>query len=185
MDVALEISHPGRCVQWKRDACRTIIELLIPGYPTETLYNGDGQTTNMWRDRLASLRDLAGFRINPLALVSIEGIVVYYLNVYTTEKSMTTHSHAVGAFTHLLSTSLSPQHIKSTLLQLEKQSAILRECLDLGHVGAARLEARVALADAPRVLVTVPTRLTQECVAIVLPETLWYVTFLCVSFYFD
>lgn len=150
----------------------------------ENIYNGDGETSNMWRDRVAGLQDLAGFRLTPLALDSLDGIRVYYLNVYSTEKSMTTHSHEVGSFTHLLASSLSPNKIKSTLSQLENQSKILKECLDLGHVGAARLEARVSFADAPRVLVTVPTQLTQDCVANVFPETLWYVTVINVLFLF-
>lgn len=144
----------------------------------DTIYNGDGQTSNTWRDRVSGLHDLCGFRFVPLGLESTSGIRVYYLNVYCTEKAMTTHSHEVGCFTHLPPSSLFPKNISATLLKLEQQSKILKECSDLGHVGAARLEARVAFSDASRVLIDIPSRLTQDCIANVLPETLWYVIFI-------
>lgn len=172
MDVALEISCPETSVQWLRNAYREIIEFMIPGYPMDTIYNLDGQTSNAWRDRVSTLEDLAGFRFVPRGIESTAGVRVYYLNVYTTEKAMTSQTH-VGCFAHLDPFSLGPKDIANTISKLESQNIVLKECYQNAHVGAARLEARVSFADAPLVLMDIPEMLTQRCIAVVPPRTLW------------
>jgi len=92
VDVGMELSAPGKSVQWLRHSHRGILEWLFPNITEGQLHNIFEKEERYWCDRVATCDDLAGFRAIPQLSLSA-GRAIHYIQAYPTEKSGTYQLH--------------------------------------------------------------------------------------------
>jgi hypothetical protein len=169
IDVALEIRDPNCVVQWLTVAHHQILQFVLPSA-------NDNQIVKLLKsskfnlDRSAQLRDCAGFRLDPGRRGQADGVV--YINVYTTDKSPTYQLHT-GVFRRRTAEDLFPTRISRLVEDIEKMRNIFMECGTLGQEGTARLEIRIPLSRAQRVLRELGEEFIQQT-TISYPNPLWW-----------
>ncbi|KAI0037482.1 hypothetical protein FA95DRAFT_1506929, partial [Auriscalpium vulgare] len=171
VDVALEIhSRTPGIVQWLDTAPPHILREVLP-------LATDGQIERLrggkrfYTDTVAQIGDFAGFRVEPGAAGTQDG--VRYINVYTTDKAVTYQLHH-GLWRRRTAQDTLPDNIPRLTEDIERMKETYQSCIGPNpQVGTARLEIRVRMCDASDVLLGLPHRILRECVAVVPPNVWW------------
>lgn len=149
IDIGLEVHYDGHIVQWLRSSHTRLLQYALPSQPENILAAiAQGERgKHFFLDRAAQLNDLAGFRLDPHTYGDLDG--VEYINVYTTDKSVTYQLHD-GLWRRRDCRDLSHgREINKLVEELDKMSAVLRTVSrDPTMDSNARLEIRMTLTKA-------------------------------------
>lgn len=177
VDVGLEVHLPGHVLQWLEDAH---LRLLKIGLPTQAVNLPESLSTllndkkNFKLDRVAQLKEFAGFRCQPGSKGQSDNIA--YLNVYTTDKEPTYQLHA-GSFRKHLASELLPFKSNQILKDVTEMIKVYGQCMGTegrtANEGCARFEVRVELEHAAEVLPTMSS-LTLRNSLVAIPVQLWW-----------
>ena len=174
IDVAMEIRHEGHVLQWLTKGHHRILEFLLPSASQEKIAAVLKSQTQYQCDLSAQLADLGGFRAAPGSRGRADKVV--YINVYTTDKSVTYQLHK-GIFKRRKAWHLFPGAISQLAKDLEHILDIFLRSggnSEMGGVeGNARMEIRVPLDLVDRVLLSVPDSLIQCSVTSFECRTFW------------
>jgi hypothetical protein len=171
VDIGMEVRHEGHMLQWLTSAHRRILQVLLPSASHEQIDAVLKSNTQYRCDLSAQLGDLGGFRALPSSRGKADS--VSYINVYTTDKSATYQLHD-GLFMRRKPWHLFPAHFT----RLVKDVARIAEQFTLfgreGLEGNGRMEIRVPLHLAEKVLLCLPDNLIRDSMASFDCTTLWY-----------
>jgi hypothetical protein len=174
VDVALEVRHEGHVLQWLTKGHRCILEFILKSASAEQISSVLSSQTQYHLDLSAQLGDLGGFRALPSSRGAADS--VSYINVYTTDKSATYQLHE-GVFRRRKAWHLFPDNIGSLLKDLTRIASSFQACAGdatlPGLEANARLEIRVPLRLADKVLVHLPDPLIQQSLAMFDCPTFW------------
>ncbi|KDQ49882.1 hypothetical protein JAAARDRAFT_142807, partial [Jaapia argillacea MUCL 33604] len=141
IDVGLEVSCQDHVVQWLETAHHQLLSACLPSCTmnaVDKLVNGSRFDV----DRVALLRDFAGFRVEVKSAGDLDGVV--YVQAYTTDKCATYQLHQ-GAFTRHRPSDLFPDKVEALLKHVLTISQVYGVCAVEGNPGCARLEVRSTL----------------------------------------
>ncbi|KAG2062943.1 hypothetical protein BDR04DRAFT_1039491, partial [Suillus decipiens] len=175
VDVALEIQHKGHILQWLTKGHRRLLQFLLPSAPQDKIDSILTSQSQYHLDLSAQLEDVGGFRAHPGSRGKDDN--VHYINVYTTDKSATYQLHD-GIFVRRKPWHLFPASIGKLAKDLERIAEIFCLCGDSpkvgGHEGNARLEVRVPLCLADKVLLQIPDSVVQDTLITFDCKLFWY-----------
>jgi hypothetical protein len=163
IDVALEIRHAGRVIQWLTTAHRRILEFVLPSADDDKISAILNSKRQYKCDLSAQLQDLGGCRVTPGSRGRDDDVT--YINVYTTDKSPTYQLHS-GVFRRRQALELLPASIQKLIDNIAEMAEVFGQCAgnnadDNAQEGCARLEVRVPLRRANQVLLELPNDLVQ------------------------
>ena len=177
IDVGIKFGIPGKIVTWRSVGHSALVQYLFPNL--DNVQRALDRSKTFYVDNQMHLKDIAGFRWTPKNNTDM----ISYAQAYTTEKSVSYQLHQ-GIFRIRKPSELLAQHTITRLIDdLDKQSAILFTCTgdDDDHPeaspqeGCARLEIRVPLANANRVLISFPQHLHNQTLIQIPARHWWYV----------
>lgn len=156
IDVGMEIRIPGHVLQWRTSCHARLLAFLLPnGNNVENIVKGSSAIYNC--DLSAQISDLGGFRSHPESRGKADQ--VSYINVYTTEKSVT-YQHHDGVFRRRRAWNLFPAYAQKLVLDTDYIQSVFHECSGYLEApvqeGSARIEVRVPLSTYHQTLATVP-----------------------------
>lgn len=168
VDVGLEFSMPDKCLLWRTDGHnRLAAEVLQIGRERAGRITTPGR--HCQRDLSTHLTDVSGFRAS-VASRQTDEIQATYIQAYTTDKSVTYHAdgrHHAKYITGPMAMKGTPPQFCNSLL------AAYGVAMQEADV-AARVEVRVPLAVARRVMVDGLPRATYQRCLIVYPRSVWW-----------
>src|SRR5258705_3880206 len=173
VDVGLEIRQEGRILQWLTEGHRRILTYLLPSAPEEhisAILKSDAQYDC---DITSQLGELGGFRSSPGSRGKADQ--VSYINVYTTDKSVTYQLHN-GVFRRRKPWHLFPSSISQLSKDMKYIGNAFESCASDGTAGLegnARMEIRVPVSLANMVLIDLPYNVIAVALASFTPKTLW------------
>ncbi|RDB30189.1 hypothetical protein Hypma_012378, partial [Hypsizygus marmoreus] len=181
IDVGIEIHLAGHIVQWLESSHKDLLKFALPSKSDRDIVKlHEGK--HFFLDRVAQLKDLAGFRLDPLTRGRDDG--VQYVNVYTTDKAVTYQLHT-GLWRRRNASDLLPAKIGRLAEDLNKMSGILREVSKSPHMdGNARFEVRINLAQARRQHTYLPEALIRRSVVAFPSRNWWLFKFYRLSAFF-
>ncbi|KAH8069440.1 hypothetical protein BXZ70DRAFT_903076, partial [Cristinia sonorae] len=150
LDIGLEITHPGRALQWRTDARERILQFAMPSATPRQISDVSGSRGKTHVDLSAQVAALSGFRCNPGQTGDRDG--VSYINVYTTDKEATYQLHK-GVFSrHRVSDAL-PAGLPKLVRASRKLCDVMLSCAGAGETEqfqecAARFEVRMDFSKA-------------------------------------
>ena len=163
VDVALEIQYEGHVLQWLTKGHRRLLQFLLPSTPESKIDSILASQSQYHCDLSAQLKDIGGFRALPGSRGKDDN--VYYINIYTTDKTATYQLHK-GIFMRRQAWHLFPASIGRLIKDLERIVEIFCLCGNSPRVGGqegnARLEIRVPFSLADKVLLKMPDSLVQD-----------------------
>ncbi|KAG1737036.1 hypothetical protein EDB19DRAFT_1637269, partial [Suillus lakei] len=175
VDIALEIRQEGHVLQWLTKGHHRLLAFLLPSIPIKEIDAILASRSQYYCDLSAQLEDLGGFRAHPGSRGKPDH--VYYINIYTTDKSATYQLHK-GIFRHRKPWHLFPANIGRLSQDLERIAEQFRICGDSptagGLEGNARLEIRVPLSKAEDALSQMPHSLIQDALVSFKNPLFWY-----------
>ncbi|KAA1479711.1 hypothetical protein DENSPDRAFT_789502 [Dentipellis sp. KUC8613] len=160
IDVGLEIRVPNKIVHWCSFRHGQILSWLLPN-ASEAQIARAMRSPSFLVDRAAQLDDLAGFRFEPGQ--SGRRDEVAYINVYSTDKEVHYQLHE-GIWRQRTPQDLFPDKIKALLKDIAALSEVFIRAMGSEEgaspqEGSARVEIRVPLRLATRVLIELPTNI--------------------------
>jgi hypothetical protein len=173
VDIGMEVRHPGHILQWLVKDHRQVLRFLLPSASIEQTNAVLASKTQYHCDLSAQLTDLGGFRAEPSSRGSKDH--VSYINVYSTDKSGTYQLHQ-GLFKLRKAWHLFPGKIERLVKDLERMCDVFRTYGDnsgSGLEGNARMEIRVPMGLADKVLLNPPDDFIQRVIATFDCPTLW------------
>ncbi|KIP01488.1 hypothetical protein PHLGIDRAFT_80512 [Phlebiopsis gigantea 11061_1 CR5-6] len=141
VDIGLEIQCPGHIVQWLEDAHTTILHYALPQHNQREI-RSILRSPKFHVDTAALLYDLAGFRTE--VTPKHEGDSIVYLNVYTTDKSVTYQLHT-GAFRRHKAEDTLPSTIGRLIQDMETLGEVWDTCAGSGKMIADSRRQQTAL----------------------------------------
>lgn len=177
IDVAMELGVPGHVVTWRTSNHHQLLHHCLPTLNNEEVTNlMDRQAFIL--DPTMHLKDLSGFRCSPGAKGRHDH--VFYIQAYTTEKTMAYQQHQ-GLFTEIEPKALlSTGSLDKLVKNMEKMSLVLYDCTGEQNENAepqnacARIEVRVCLSDALDVLENFPLQHLRQSLAAIPSKDWWY-----------
>ena len=170
VDVGLEIAKPGSVLQWLEAGHRGLVAACLPSL-TEAQVNRIKRPSQRFQvDAAATLYDLAGFRFDTRSNGRLDQ--VKYMNVYTTDKTVTYQLHD-GLFRRRGCEDLLPTKIERLLKDLGDISRTFGACAKEQQDGSARIELRVPLERTLHVLEDFPQQLVNTTL-IEVPSQDWW-----------
>ena len=172
VDIGLELALPDHVLQWTAASHNAILAHVLPSLSPQaisTLHNSSA----FQLDLSAHLYDLAGFRLPTGTRGHADQ--VFYVNCYTTDKSVTYQLHN-GIFKPHRPSDLYPGKISKLLADVNAISSTFSECAGLTgspQDGTARLELRVGLSKALTALSSFPLHLIRLSV-VCIPDPIWW-----------
>jgi hypothetical protein len=163
IDVALQIRHAGRVLQWLTTAHRRILAFVLPSAKDDKITAVLSSKRQYKCDLSAQLQDLGGCRVAPGSRGKGDNVI--YINAYTTDKTRTCLLQSSNFYCKQ-SSDLFPQSIQRLIKDVAKVAAVFGWCArnnvnDAIREGCARLEVRVPLWRSNQVLLDLPDDLVQ------------------------
>ncbi|KAI9056742.1 hypothetical protein FKP32DRAFT_1546979, partial [Trametes sanguinea] len=171
-DVGMEVSRPDHVVQWISAAHHRLLAHALPSRTDEQITRLLGGS-NVSVDLSGHLFDLAGFRATPASQGRTDRVA--YVNVYTTDKSVTYQLHQ-GAFSPHRGSHLFPGTLPRLLKDMDVIARTFSQCAGVNgdtQDGTARYEVRVSIQNALVALRTFPEDLLRHSV-ICVPSSVWW-----------
>ncbi|KAF7974465.1 hypothetical protein HWV62_12106 [Athelia sp. TMB] len=169
VDVGLEISIPGQCLQWRSDGHLPLLQRCLDISYEDALAATKLQNRKYCRDMAAHLPDLSGFRVE---LNSRQGGAYHaaYAQAYTTDKGQTYHisdkHHSKRLTGHQAVVGLPPKYINDAFSAYRAAS--------LSTDVSARLEFRVPIEFATTVLINgIRQWLLEKCLVVYSKNAWW------------
>ena len=170
VDIGLEIAKQGSVLQWLESGHRELLTSCLP-LLTEAQINRIKRPSQRFQvDAAATLYDLAGFRFETKSSGRLDQ--VKYINVYTTDKTVTYQLHS-GLYRRRGCEDLLPKKIERLLADLSSMSRTFGACAKERQEGSARVELRVPLARSLHVLSSFPQSLMNQTLVEV-PHADWW-----------
>lgn len=170
VDIGLEIQQEGRTLQWLTEGHQHILAYLLPLAPENLISAVLQSKTQYFCDISAQLGDLGGFRALPGSRGKLD--MVSYINVYTTDKSVTYQLHK-GIYRRRKPWHLFPVSISQLIKDMGTIGGVFQSCAADGIEGNARMEIRVPLGIADAVLTQLPYEVIHTAVVSFPCKTLW------------
>lgn len=176
VDVALEVYQPNNVLQWLVQGHRRILRFVLPSASDSQVDAVLQSKTQYVLDRSAQITDLGGFRALPGSRGKNDQVT--YINVYSTDKSVTYQLHS-GVFKRRKAWHLFPENIKRLVADIKSIANTFRSCGGDGDhhnpmiEGNARMEVRVPLSVARQVFLELPHQLIQHTVVAYDCSTFW------------
>jgi hypothetical protein len=178
IDVGLEVYLPGHVLQWLEDAHLTLLNFGLPKQGRDhpnALFSLKSDQRKFSTDRVAQLKEFAGFRCMPGLVGRADGVA--YLNVYTTDKEPTYQLHRGSFRVHRASELLPMSGGDKLLKEVSEMGTVFGQCIGnmdrAPNEGCARFEIRVTLSQTPQALPTLTHRLLSESL-VGIPVALWW-----------
>ena len=172
VDVALEVHEEGSVLLWLSESHTRLIRHALPHVTPDqatALARSDGYT----QDFNGHLTSISGFRLEPRSRGTRDHVT--YVNVYTTDKSVT-YQTKPGLYRRRISSDLYPKAMEQLLADLLAISTTFSECGGhdgLAQDGCTRIEIRANIHYARTSLAGIPDDLVQLSVLSV-PSVLWW-----------
>jgi hypothetical protein len=168
VDVGLEMSENHHAYLWRTDAHARIVEALV-GLPAGTAARRASPTNWVYaRDITAHLMDLSGFRL-PLDGNLQGNCGAQYIQVYTTDKALTyqlAQGHHSKRMSGMMGLKGNPPTFVSDLFEAFNRAA---NAMDV----VARVELRVPLRNAPRILLGVDDAFLRHNLVVIRRDIWW------------
>jgi hypothetical protein len=176
VDVTLEVCHKGHVLQFLTKAHRRVLKFLLPNASEGMIEDILKSSAQYHCDLSAQLADIGGFRSLPGSRGKADG--VHYINVYTTDKCGTvTYQLHEGLFRRRKPWNLFPSYIGRLVKDLKKMMEIFLQYsgsdTGAGLESNARMEIRVPLKLANKVLIELPDSVIQDTLVTFDLDTLW------------
>lgn len=178
IDVGLEVFLPHHVLQWLEDGHYKLLRFGLPKQGSNdphTISSLMLDKPKFATDRVAQLKEFAGFRCVPGAAGQADGVA--YVNVYTTDKEPTYQLHKGSFRLHRASDLLPFSGGNKLLKDVDEMSTVFGQCIGLDdrapNEGCARFEIRVTLAATPQSLPSLPNRLLRSSL-VAIPVDLWW-----------
>lgn len=173
LDVGLEIRHEGHVLQWRNNSHLHLLRHLLPSAPEIEIEALHRSNRRFQLDTAAHMEELAGFRCAPGNTGKEDR--VSYINVYTTDKSVSYQLHH-GVFHRRRAYSVLPAAIDRFVADIDIICDTILACSGQGRdgqEGSCRIEARVPLNRFETVLLGIPYN-TLRIGMVSYPLTTWW-----------
>lgn len=173
LDVGLEIRQDGHVLQWRRNSHQHLLRYLLPSVLEREIENVLGSDHKFKLDIAAHTEELAGFRCCPGNTGKQDHVA--YINVYTTDKSVSYQLHN-GLFHRRHAYSVLPGDIDGFLKDIDTICDTFLACSGrdgAGQEGSCRIEVRVPLNRFENILVNIPYDILHVGI-VSYPLTIWW-----------